>query len=54
MSHLSVWKPFFKYKNLVFSGEQEKIYYLCKNGIDKSVPHDHRLLSHNKARDAKR
>ena len=40
--------------NAVSNGEQEKIYYSCECAIEKSVPRDHRLSSHDKPRDAKR
>ena len=32
-----------KYEKVVFNGEQEKIHYLCEDGIEKSVPRDHLL-----------
>ena len=32
-------------KNTAFNVEQEKGYYLCVDGIKKSVPRDHRLAS---------
>ena len=32
-------------KNTAFNVEQEKDYYLCEDGIEKSVPRDHRLAS---------
>ena len=44
---------FFKHENAVFNGEQEKIHYSCEEGIEKSVPCDHRLSSVDKSRDAK-
>ena len=43
----------FSIQNEVFSGEQ-KIHYLCGNGVEKSVPRDHQLSSVGKPRDAKR
>ena len=50
---LGFWEPFLKYKNVVFSGEQEKnIHYLCEDGIERSIPQDHRLSSLGKTRDA--
>ena len=61
MSHLSVfmifWKSFSSCFNIneVLSGEQEKnIHYSCEDGIEKSVPRDHRLSSLGKPRDANR
>ena len=45
---------FFSNKNEVFSGDQEKINYLCGDGIEKSVPRDHRLSSLGKPRDVNR
>ena len=41
--------------NEVLSGEQEtRINYSCEDGIEKSVPRDHRLSSLGKPRDANR
>ena len=46
---------FFKYKNAVFNGVQEKeSHYLCEGGIEKSVPHDHHLSSLVKPHDDNR
>ena len=33
---------------------KKKIHYSCEDGMEKSVPHDHRLLSLGKPRDDKR
>ena len=41
-------------KKEVFSGEQEKNPLACKDGIEKSLPHDHRLSSVGKPRNANR
>ena len=48
-------ETFFKYKNAVFNVEQDRkrIYYLCEDRIEKSVPHDHQLSSLCKPCDAK-
>ena len=66
MSHLSLlrifWKSFscfsyLKYGVHVFSGEQEKesiTLYLCEDGMEKSVPRDHRLSPLGEPRDANR
>ena len=48
------WKPFYKYKKWYLVVSRKNIYYLCENGIKKSVPNDHRFLSLGKPRDAKR
>ena len=45
---------FFLNKKEVFSGEQEKNSLSCKDGIEKSVPHDHHLSSDGKPPNANR
>ena len=50
----SFWEPFFKYKNAIFNCVQEKIHYLCEDGIENSVPRDHHLSSLSKPCDVKR
>ena len=56
MSHLSILGTsgslYFEYEDTLFKGEQENEYYSCGNGIEKSVPCDHRLSSLGKPRDA--
>ena len=44
----------FNYKNAVFDGEQEIIYYSCEDWIEKSVLHDHLLSSIGKPCDVNR
>ena len=52
MSHPMVGEPF-QFKNVLFNGEQEQNHLLCEDGIEKSVPRNHRLSSFGKPRDPK-
>ena len=45
---------FFHYKSIDLVVSKKKIHYLCDDGIEKSVPRDHRLSSLSKPRDANR
>ena len=44
----------FQYENAALNGEQKKIHYSCADGIEKSVPHNHYLLSLSKPHYSKR
>ena len=61
LSHISLfrslWKPFVCVSNIKWGihwWERKRIHALCADGIEKFVPHDHRLSSLGKPRDANR
>ena len=48
------WKFWVSFFLKIKFGNLKEFFYLCEDGIERSVPHDHHFLSLCKPRDAKR